>query len=119
MRIHDLAGIHLPVGIPNGFELAECLNNFLSEHFRKQLGSGLAVTVFTGKGAPIAHNEIRCFFGEASVMPNTFLGNQVKSNAAMNTPHTEVAVQGSNIAVFLEKLAEVAQIRAHFVWRDG
>ena len=45
----DLAGIHLPIGIPDGLELAECLHELLAEHLRKQLRARLAVAVLAGK----------------------------------------------------------------------
>ena len=37
------AGIHLPRGIPDRFELAKSLNKFGAKHFRKELGARLAV----------------------------------------------------------------------------
>src|SRR5712692_7610970 len=58
VRLDHLARIHLPVRIPNRFELAEGLHQFRSEHFGKEFGAGLAVSVFAGKGSSIADDQI-------------------------------------------------------------
>src|SRR5581483_105895 len=38
VRLDDLAGIHLPIRIPNGLEFAKRLHQLGSKHFRQQLG---------------------------------------------------------------------------------
>src|SRR5579862_9983269 len=110
MRIDYLPGIHLPVRIPNRLELTKRLNGLLPKHFRQQFRARLPVSMFPRERTAIAHDQIRCFFSEAPVLPNTLLGDQIKSDAAMNAPHPEVAVQCRDIAIFLEQFAEVAQI---------
>src|ERR1035438_2783922 len=41
VRLDQLAGIHLPFGIPSGLELAKRLNEFRAKHFRKQFATAL------------------------------------------------------------------------------
>ena len=50
----QLAGVHLPVGIPGGFKFAEGLDQFWAEHFRKEFSAGLSVAVFAGEGSAVA-----------------------------------------------------------------
>src|SRR5689334_2061988 len=38
MRIDELAGIHLPIGIPNGFVFAKSLNQLRLEHLVEKFG---------------------------------------------------------------------------------
>src|SRR5207237_8541410 len=45
--IHDLARIHLPVGIPDRLEIAKGLDHLRAEHAREQLAARLAIPVFT------------------------------------------------------------------------
>ena len=47
IRIDDLAGIHLPIGIPDRFELAESLDQFRPKHLWQQPGARLSIAVFT------------------------------------------------------------------------
>ncbi len=45
--IDDLPWIHFPVGVPNGFELAERLADLRPEHLRQKLRFGLPVAVLS------------------------------------------------------------------------
>src|SRR6185312_11875268 len=38
IRVDNLAGIHLPIGVPYTLVLTEGLHNFIAEHLRQQLG---------------------------------------------------------------------------------
>ena len=49
VRTDHLPRIHLPIGIPDGFELAEGLDDLLPIHLRQELGLGLAVAVLARK----------------------------------------------------------------------
>lgn len=43
--VDDLAGVHLGVGVPDGLELTERLDDLVAEHAGEELGSRLAVAV--------------------------------------------------------------------------
>src|SRR5690348_16165816 len=119
MRIDHLSGIHLPIWIPNGLVFAERLNDFMAEHLRQQLRARLYIAVFTGERASITHDQVGSFFRKSAIGRNALRGEQVEGNAAVNAAHSEVAIQGGHIVVFVEKLAEVAQVVPNFVGRDG
>ena len=48
-RRDDFARIHLPIRIPRGLELAECLHQFRPKHFRKEFGARLSISMFAGE----------------------------------------------------------------------
>ena len=37
IRINYFSRIHLPIGVPDGFEFTECLDQFLSEHLVREI----------------------------------------------------------------------------------
>src|SRR5207248_1114203 len=45
VRLDDLAGVHLPVRVPNRLELAKRADDLVAEHPRQELRAGLAVAV--------------------------------------------------------------------------
>src|SRR4051812_40125947 len=49
IRADDLAGIHLPLGIPELLEFAECAYEFRAEHFAQHLGAALTIAMFAGQ----------------------------------------------------------------------
>jgi myosin-crossreactive antigen len=48
-RIREFAGIHAIIGIPDGFELAEGVDQFGAEHFGQERCPRLAVAVLAGE----------------------------------------------------------------------
>src|SRR5215831_12416529 len=46
-RIHNLSRIHLPLWIPDGFELAKGLDQLAAEHLFEEFRAALAVTMFS------------------------------------------------------------------------
>src|ERR1043166_873820 len=49
IRINELAGIHLPLRIPDGLKLPKRFDHFRVEHSRQQFTTRLSVTVFARK----------------------------------------------------------------------
>ena len=64
VRINNLAGIHLPVRVPDGLEFAEGFDQFLPEHFVEELSFGLAVAMFAAEAAAVLDAEIGGFLHE-------------------------------------------------------
>src|ERR1700689_1645598 len=64
VRVDQLAGVHLPFGIPDRLEVAEGLDEFGTKHSWQQLAAGLAVPVLAGDGAAVADYEIGSFLYE-------------------------------------------------------
>jgi hypothetical protein len=62
--LDQLAGIHLPVWIPCGLELAKRLHQFWAKHFWKQLGAGLSVAVLARERSAVTDDQIGSFFDE-------------------------------------------------------
>ena len=119
VRLDQLAGIHLPFGIPCRLEFAEGLNQFRAEHFWKQFAAGLAVAVFAGNGAAIADHEVGSGFHKLAELGDTVFRLQVEIDAVVNAAMAEVAVERALVAEVREHFAEIAEIAAEFFRGDG
>src|SRR5579883_953314 len=60
--IHHLAGVHAPLRIPNRLELAERLNEIITEHDRQQFGARLAVAMLAGAGTAVLDHQFGALF---------------------------------------------------------
>src|SRR6185437_17011839 len=58
VRAHDLARVHLPVGIPDRLELLEGADEVVAEHLRQELGLRLAVAVLARDRAAELDHEV-------------------------------------------------------------
>src|SRR5450755_4018852 len=58
IRIDELARIHLPIGIPQQFELAEGLHQFGTKHLGQKFAARLPVSMLTRDGATVADYEV-------------------------------------------------------------
>src|ERR1043165_9489030 len=59
ISVDDFPGIHLPIGVPDRFELAKRLHQLGSEHLGKQFATRLAVAVLARERTAVADHEIR------------------------------------------------------------
>src|SRR5258708_7178025 len=91
--LDQLAGIHLPVGVPGGLKLAEGLHQLRAEHFGKQLATGLAVAVLAGEGAALAHDEVGGLLHKLTELGDAVLRSQIEVDAGVDAAVAEVAVE--------------------------
>ena len=116
--IDQLARIHLPVGIPKRFELAEGLHEFGAKHLGKKFGAGLAVSVLAGKRASVANNEIGGLFHELAKLADAFGGFEVVIHARVHAGVAEVSVERAVVMEVLHQPAQVAEVGAESLGRD-
>src|SRR5438309_2740999 len=69
--IDNLAGIHLPIWVPDRFEFAKGLNQLLTKRFVEELGFRLAVAVLAAEAAAILNAKIGSFFHKRSPFLNS------------------------------------------------
>ena len=56
IRLNQLAGIHLPIGIPERLELSERLHELSAKHLGKKLGARLPVSMLARERSAIAND---------------------------------------------------------------
>src|SRR4051812_28403557 len=112
IRFYELAGIHLPVGIPDSLEFAKRLRKFRAEHFGQEFGASLPVAVLAGQGAAVADNEVGSFFHEFPEACNSLLGLQVEVGTIVDASVSEVTIEGAAIAETGHQPLKVAQVAA-------
>jgi hypothetical protein len=117
IRIDDLPGVHLPLGIPHALELAERLHDLLAVHDREILGARLAVAVLPRERTAVVPNHVRCFVHEAFELLHACGVAQVEVDAAVDAALTEVSVQGRVVAVLVVERPEIAQVATDAVRR--
>ena len=72
VSLHDFAGIHLPLRIPDGFELAKRFHQFRAKHFFQQLGARLPVAMLAGERAAVADDNVRRLSSEVAILGDAF-----------------------------------------------
>ncbi len=117
--LDQLAGIHLPFGIPGRLELAEGLEEFRAEHFLKQFAAALTVTVFAGEGATVADHEIGSLFHKLAELGDALFRLQVEIDAVVDATVAEVAVERAFVGESRHHLAQIAEVAAEFFGRNG
>ena len=112
IRIDDLARVHLPIRVPNGFEFTKGFNQFWTEHLVEKFRFRLAVSVLTGDRPSVASNEIGCLFHERTPFFDSRCAHQIEVDAAVNASLTKVPIKSRVVLVFVVELAKIAQISA-------
>src|ERR1019366_7540707 len=113
--IDELARVHLPIGIPERFELAESLHELRAKHFGKQFTAGLPISVLAGDGAAVADHEVSGLFHELAELADAFGGFKVVIHARVYTGMAEVSIERAVVVVGLHQLAQVAEVGAELV----
>src|SRR5574337_1484743 len=72
--------------------------------------------MFAGEGAAVAYHQIRRVVHEGAEFLDPIASEQVEVDAGVDAALAEVAVEGGEIAVFIEQLVEVAQVAAELFW---
>src|SRR5581483_8197311 len=93
VRFNHFARIHLPIRVPNRFELAECLDQFWSEHFGEKLCARLPVAMLARERTSITDDEVCCLFHELAELRDALAALHVIAHATMHTTVAEVAVE--------------------------
>src|SRR5579864_6827649 len=119
IRINDFSRIHLPIGVPDGFELTECLDQFCSEHLAEKFSTRLPVTVLSAQATAILDAQIRGLIHEGTPFPDAWFAHQVKAYAAMDATLPKMSVKCRVVVVFVVEGAQVAKITAQLFRRDG
>src|SRR5579864_4897276 len=119
IRINDFSRIHLPIGVPDGFELTECLDQFCSEHLAEKFSTRLPVTVLSAKATAILDAQIGGLFHERTPFSYPWFAHQVKAYAAMDATLPKMSVERGVVLIFVVKGAQVAKIAAQLFRRDG
>jgi len=117
--IDQLARIHLPIGIPKRLELAEGLHQFGPNILGKQFAAGLAISMFAGNRAAIAHDEVGGFFHKFAELPNAFGRFEIVVHAGVDAGMAKVPVKRAVVVMSLHQLAQVAEIGTKLVGTDG
>ena len=116
--IDHLARIHLPVGIPDRFELSERLHQLGAEHTRQQLAPRLPVAMFARERSAVPVHEVRGVLHERSEFGDAFHRLQIEADAAVDASLAEMTEQIRGVLVFLVEPVQIAQVRAELVGRD-
>jgi hypothetical protein len=103
--VDHLAGVHLPIEVPDAPELAVRLHQLGGEHLRQQLGAGLAVAVLARQRAAVGDDEVGGLAHEGAELAHALGGVQVEADAAVDAALAEVPVQRRLVAVPVEQPA--------------
>ena len=117
--IHQLAGIHAVIGVPESFELAEGLHEFRTEHLGQQSRAGLAVAVFAAERPTEAEHHIGGAFDELAEAAQSLDGAEVEVDPRVDAALSVVAIERASIAVLVHQGGDAAQIIAQLGGRDG
>src|ERR1035441_628514 len=115
IRIDELARIHLPIGIPKRFELAEGLHQFRAKHLRQKLAARLPVSMLTRDGATVADYEVGGLFHKLAEFSNAFRRFEIVIHARVDAGMTEMSVERTVVVMRLHELAQVAQDHSQFI----
>ena len=116
--IHNFAGVHLPIRVPDPLEFAKGLNEFRAKHAIEQFGARLAVAVLSGNGSAVAHHQVGGFFHKPAKFGNTSGRLQIEVHAIVNATIPEVPVQCAAIVERLHHPQQIAQVSPKFLRSD-
>ena len=110
--IHQLAGIHAVVRVPQDLELAESLDQCGPKHLGQQRRAGLPVAMFTRKRPAQRQNQVGGAIDELPEAPQTLDGAEVEVDAQVNATLSVMAVKRAAVAVLGHQRRELAQVGA-------
>ena len=115
----DAPRVHPVVRIPDRLERSEGPDDPLAVHPREELGAGLAVAVLARERSAVRGDEVGRVFHEAAEGRDALRAPQVEVDAGVHAGLTEVAVERSVEAVAVVETAQVAQVVADALGRNG
>src|SRR5690348_17770150 len=86
--IDDLAGIHLPVRVPDLLELMHGFEEFGAILLHEKFGTLLPVAVLSGKRSAVGDNEVRSFVKEVSIITNAL---RDRKSTRLNSSHPSIS----------------------------
>ena len=119
VRVDDLAGVHLPVRVPDRLELPERLDQLGAEHLRQQLAARLAVAVLPGDRAAVGDDEVGTLLDEGAVLREARPAREVEVPTRVHAAVAVVAVERALVAELRGELLQVTQVVADPLRRDG
>jgi hypothetical protein len=117
--LDQLVRVQLEVRVPDRLELAECLHELRPEHLRQQLGVRLPVAVLARERAAVGEDEVGRVLHEGAEPAHALGRLEVEGDARVDAALSVVAEEDAVVAVPVEELPEVAQVRAEPLGRDG
>ena len=117
--VDHLVRVHLIVRVPGGLEFDEGLHQLRTEHLGKQRAARLPVAMLAGKRSAITDHQIRSAFDELPIFSNSVFALQIETHAHVDAAVSEMSVERSVVVVFVEQLADIAEVAAQFFRRDG
>ncbi len=116
---YHLAGIHLPLRVPQRLELPERADQLLAEHLRQQLRARLPVAMLAGERAVVLHTEVGRLVDVGAVFRDAWCALQVEVVARVNAGLAEVTVQIAGVAVLVHQLPQLAEVLAEVLRIDS
>ena len=101
-RVYDFARIHFILRVPDFFEFAKRLDQFLAEHDRQQIRFRLSVAVFARNRTAQTHDQFRRLAHKFFVMLDSVLGFQAEFDARVNAAVAEMSVKRTMIIIFFK-----------------
>ena len=117
--VDHFARIHLVVRIPQPLELAERVDQLLSEHFRQQRAARLAVAVFARKRSAMRDDDVGGAIDKLAIFQNAGFALEIEIHPHVHAAVAVVAVERAVVAVLAHQREERAQIRAEAIRRHG
>ncbi len=118
-RVDDLAGIHLPLRVPQRPEVVEGTHQLGSVHPLEQLAPRLAVAVLAGERPPVGHRQVGGLLHEPAVPHPAVGGLEVEVDPEVETALAEVTVHTAVVAVPVHDRPEVGEVVAESLGGDG
>src|SRR5262249_55955429 len=97
----------------------EGMDEFGTEHLRKQFGASLTVSVLAGERAPVSDDEISGLVHELAEAGNALFGFEIEIDSRVHAGVAEVSVEHSVIGELGHEVLEVAEVVAEFVRGHG
>ena len=117
--VDDLAGVHLPFRVPDVLNSRKASQISAPYIFGRNSALDCPSPCSPDSDPPILDDERGRVVHEGAVIRDAFGGQQVESDPRMNAALAEMPVKSAFIAMFVVKLAQLAQIRTDFVRRNG
>ncbi len=107
-RAYDTAGIKQAPGVEGVFDFLEVFHHALTEHGGMKLGTGQAVTMFSGMGALVLANHLEAFFGDGTHLLSAFFILHVENGAHVQGTDRSMGIEGSFSAMLVKDIRQAA-----------
>ncbi len=118
-RIHQLAGIHAVLRVPQRLELAEGLHQLRTKHLGQESGARLSVTVFAAERPAKAEHQVGGSLDELTVFAQPLFATEVKVDAQVHAALSVMTVERAAIAILTQQRDQLAQVGAQPTGRNA